>query len=91
MIRNSDHMPCHACDGTGHVPLPSYLQRTLDILRRGPLTSIELRRHMEKGRTGTGAANNRLEKLRRLGYCRRDLDGKTWVYSLVVDRKAAAL
>jgi hypothetical protein len=59
--------------------LPRELQSTLEMLRVGPLTARQL--YISMGASGSRtAANNRLEKLRRLDYAWRERQGKQWVY-----------
>ncbi len=78
---------CRACHGTGRVDLPPSLQQALDFVRlEGSCTAREL--HLVMPDTTQTAANNRLEKLRELGWVTRTRAlGRGWVYTLVGEKR----
>lgn len=80
------HVTCRTCCGTGRVEMVPSLRRTLDFLRRGPATALELHR-MELDAYGSApsqqAFNNRLEELRELGFVGRARNHRGWRYHLV--------
>lgn len=74
-------MPCPKCDGKGTCSLPTVLRETLDSFgSRSILSAVNL---VEASKAVTHSAlNNRLEKLRTLGFLTRERDGKLWKYRL---------
>jgi hypothetical protein len=79
----ADTMPCGHCGSSGHVPLPPELQATLTYLRRRQhrVTPLDVYHGLHMHGLSQSAANNRLEKLRALGYLvRTRVNGKTWAY-----------
>lgn len=76
-----DTMPCRRCRGCGRVDLPQELQATLDLVRAGALTAGAVAK-IFRDRTPT-AANNRLERLRELGFVIRMQAGRNMVYEAV--------
>jgi hypothetical protein len=73
---------CDKCNGSGHMELPEALAETLDsIPRRGTVTAFYL--HGKLPGVTPNAQNNRLEKLRELGFLKRERSGKFWLYSRI--------
>lgn len=83
--RESAFVPCRACDGRGRVPLPRESRETLALLRRrGASSGADVARASNIKHT---AANQRLERLRGLGFVTRERDGKEWIYTAVARPK----
>ncbi len=72
-------MPCTACEGTGEVEMPPELRDTLALLRRSPADAGKIAKQLG---VSHNLVNNRLERLRTLGFATRArLDGRTWEYT----------
>lgn len=71
---------CPECKGSGRIRLPIFLMQTLYMIPKGgSVTATELAKtHRDVAAT---AFNNRLERLRLLGFATRERDGKFWRYS----------
>lgn len=73
---------CDKCGGRGIVELSDSLDETLSLVpKRGTISAHELAAKIP-GITAN-AQNNRLEKLRALGFVTRTRAGKFWRYSRV--------
>lgn len=71
---------CPTCHNCGTIPMPEKLTETL---RAFTGTKELIAADFTKGsKVGTTAHNNRLEKLRAMGFLKRRRQGKTWFYSL---------
>jgi predicted transcriptional regulator len=65
-------IPCNACRGTGRVPLPKELLETLEEVRNGHRTAIDIwARSDDRKNINVTAVNRRLERLRSLGLLKR--------------------
>ena len=74
----NDAIECGACGGCGFVPLPPTLQATLDILRNGGGATVPLLARALRVRPT--AMNERVERLRRLGFVARERAVRGWLY-----------
>lgn len=81
-----DAITCPTCEGRGEVELARIYPRqaaTLALIReRGEMTSTELWEAVS-GKPGTltiTAMNNRMDKLRRVGFLAREKRGREYVY-----------
>ncbi len=75
-------VPCHACNGSGAVPMPGVYADVLALIHRhGEMSAASLVPLMKSDRVGRTAMNNRLEYLRSQGLLNRRKDSKTWLYS----------
>lgn len=73
-------IPCDTCHGKGRVPLPEHLRETLSMIAaRARITATDL--HARNEHISPNAFSNRLFELRRLGFLKRERDGKFWRYS----------
>lgn len=75
-------MPCPKCGRTGEVPLTPVLRKVYELLRARELSAPELHRIAFGYATRPTASNQRLEKLRALGYAKRRRVAGVWRYSL---------
>lgn len=74
-------VPCLCCNGSGKMQLPSSLWDTLLALkRRRNAHAAELLPFINDEVDAT-AINNRLERLRALGFVTRRKRSKFWIYS----------
>lgn len=81
MKRRTPQIPCDTCDGRGTVDLDGVLAETLAMFlkRSTRLTAHDIAPQL-KGEVKTTAVNNRLEKLRILGFLHREKCGRFQVY-----------
>jgi len=77
---SGETMACPKCAGTGRIELPRVLQEVLTCFARASWSAAEMSHYLAIAQT---AANNRLELLRKLGFLRREKQGRTWYYETV--------
>jgi hypothetical protein len=87
-MTDDETIRCPHCRGTGRVPLPEHLARTLDQLRVLPGATVK-RLAIDFPGVGETAINNHLEDLRRLGYVQRQSWGREWLYTSAEPQKEA--
>lgn len=84
---------CPACGGCGKVPFAKVHPRLARLCERlyamPPLSAADLWR-ANQDECGVTGFNNRLEKLRRLGFVEREKRGRAWLYRLTEAGKEVA-
>lgn len=71
---------CDKCEGKGTMEMPEGLLETLALIpKKAGVTTEEI--HGKIPGITRNAQNNRLEKLRALGFVKRIREGKFWRYS----------
>jgi translation initiation factor 2 beta subunit (eIF-2beta)/eIF-5 len=74
---------CSRCCGQGKIPMPMHLVETLLVVKENNGGVAETIRFLLNKNFTTNAVNNRLEKLRALGFVTRRRQGKFYRYQAV--------
>lgn len=76
---NPPLVTCHTCHGSGQEKLQEGLLETLQSLGKSEAAACEI---VAEG-VSVNAVNNRLERLRAMGFVKRRRAGKFWLYSRI--------